>query len=43
MLSIHRLNAGYGPVKALWDVTLGIDEGEIVAPARQRWSARSWG
>jgi branched-chain amino acid transport system ATP-binding protein len=31
MLSIHRLNAGYGPVKALWDVTLGIDEGEIVA------------
>jgi branched-chain amino acid transport system ATP-binding protein len=31
MLRIHRLNAGYGAVKALWDVTLGIDEGEIVA------------
>lgn len=31
MLRIHRLNAGYGAVRALWDVTLGIDEGEIVA------------
>lgn len=31
MLSIHKLNAGYGAVKALWDVTLRVDEGEIVA------------
>lgn len=31
MLSIHKLNAGYGAVKALWDVTLHVDEGEIVA------------
>jgi branched-chain amino acid transport system ATP-binding protein len=30
MLSIHKLNAGYGAVKALWDVTLHVDEGEIV-------------
>lgn len=31
MLSIHKLNAGYGAVKALWDVTLQVDESEIVA------------
>ena len=31
MLSIHKLNAGYGAVKALWDVTLNVDDAEIVA------------
>lgn len=31
MLSIHKLNAGYGAVKALWDVSLRVEEGEIVA------------
>jgi len=30
MLSVDKLNAGYGAVKALWDVTLHVDEGEIV-------------
>jgi branched-chain amino acid transport system ATP-binding protein len=30
MLRLHNLNAGYGAVKALWDVTLRVDEGEIV-------------
>ncbi|HSM43806.1 MAG TPA: ATP-binding cassette domain-containing protein, partial [Acidimicrobiia bacterium] len=31
MLRLHNVNAGYGAVKALWDVTLRVDEGEIVA------------
>lgn len=31
MLRVHKLNAGYGAVKALWDVTLRVDEGEVVA------------
>lgn len=30
MLRLHRINSGYGAVKALWDVTLNVDEGEIV-------------
>jgi branched-chain amino acid transport system ATP-binding protein len=30
MLRVHNLNAGYGAVKALWDVTISVDEGEIV-------------
>jgi len=30
MLRLHNVNAGYGAVKALWDVTLRVDEGEIV-------------
>lgn len=30
MLHLHEVNAGYGAVKALWDVTLRVDEGEIV-------------
>ena len=30
MLHLHKVNAGYGAVKALWDVTLRVDEGEIV-------------
>ena len=30
MLRLHKVNAGYGAVKALWDVTLRVDEGEIV-------------
>jgi len=30
MLRLHNVNAGYGAVKALWDVTLSVDEGEIV-------------
>jgi branched-chain amino acid transport system ATP-binding protein len=31
MLRVHKLIAGYGAVTALWDVTLRVDEGEIVA------------
>lgn len=30
MLRLNMVNAGYGAVKALWDVTLHVDEGEIV-------------
>jgi branched-chain amino acid transport system ATP-binding protein len=30
MLRLHKVNAGYGAVRALWDVTLSVDEGEIV-------------
>lgn len=30
MLRLHGVSAGYGAVKALWDVTLQVDEGEIV-------------
>ncbi len=31
MLVVHNINAFYGRVQALWDVSLRIDEGEIVA------------
>lgn len=31
MLSLHKVNAGYGAVRALWDVSLHVDEGEVVA------------
>ena len=31
MLRAHNLNVAYGPVKALWDVSLAVEEGEIVA------------
>lgn len=31
MLRVHKLNASYGPIKALWDVSLAVEEGEIVA------------
>jgi branched-chain amino acid transport system ATP-binding protein len=31
MLSVNNINAFYGRVQALWDVTLRINEGEIVA------------
>lgn len=31
MLTIHKLNAGYGPIKALWDVSISAAEAEIVA------------
>lgn len=31
MLRVHKVNAGYGAVKALWDVSIRVDEGEIVA------------
>jgi branched-chain amino acid transport system ATP-binding protein len=30
MLRLHNVNAGYGAAKALWDVTLRVEEGEIV-------------
>ena len=30
MLSVHQLNVYYGSVKALWDVSLRVDDGEIV-------------
>lgn len=31
MLSVHKLNAYYGAIKALWDVSIMVEEGEIVA------------
>ena len=31
MLEVHNLNTFYGKVQALWDISLKIDEGEIVA------------
>jgi len=31
MLAIEKLQVGYGKVQALWDVTLGVPDGEIVA------------
>ncbi len=31
MLRVHKLNVAYGPVKALWDVSLAVEEGEVVA------------
>lgn len=31
MLRVNRINAHYGPIQALWDVTLAVNEGEIVA------------
>ena len=31
MLEINNINTFYGPIQALWDVCLKIDEGEIVA------------
>jgi branched-chain amino acid transport system ATP-binding protein len=31
MLAIEKLQVAYGKVQALWDVTLGVPEGEIVA------------
>ena len=31
MLSIENLNCFYGNVQALWDVSLSVDEGEVVA------------
>ncbi len=30
MLRLHKVSAGYGAARALWDVTLNVDEGEIV-------------
>jgi len=31
LLEIRELSVAYGDVRALWDVSLGVDEGEIVA------------
>ncbi len=31
LLSVHNLSAAYGDIQALWDVSLDINEGEIVA------------
>jgi branched-chain amino acid transport system ATP-binding protein len=31
MLEIEGLNAGYGPIQVLWDVSLTVNEGELVA------------
>jgi branched-chain amino acid transport system ATP-binding protein len=31
LLSIENLNAGYGPIHVLHDITLSVDQGEIVA------------
>jgi ABC-type branched-subunit amino acid transport system ATPase component len=31
MLRVNRLSSGYGSIQALWDVSMTVDEGEIVA------------
>ena len=31
MLKINKINAGYGRIQALWDVSLQVEDGEIVA------------
>jgi branched-chain amino acid transport system ATP-binding protein len=31
MLEVKNLNAFYGPIQALWDINLNVNEGEIVA------------
>lgn len=31
MLRVKKISAGYGPIQAIWDVSLQVDEGEIVA------------
>lgn len=31
MLRVNRLSSGYGKIQALWDVSMTVDEGEIVA------------
>jgi branched-chain amino acid transport system ATP-binding protein len=31
MLEVDRLSAGYGTVEVLWDIDLGVGEGEVVA------------
>jgi len=31
MLVVEKLQVAYGKVQALWDVTIGVPEGEIVA------------
>lgn len=31
MLRVNKISAGYGAIQAIWDVSLRIDEGEIVA------------
>jgi branched-chain amino acid transport system ATP-binding protein len=31
MLRVKKIHAGYGAIKALWDISLHVDEGEIVA------------
>ncbi len=30
MLSVNRISSQYGPIRALWDVSLNVEEGEIV-------------
>jgi branched-chain amino acid transport system ATP-binding protein len=31
LLEVTGLSCHYGPIQALWDITLGVDEGELVA------------
>jgi branched-chain amino acid transport system ATP-binding protein len=31
VLRVHKVNAAYGPIRALWDVSLSVEEGEVVA------------
>ena len=31
MLEVKDLNAGYGPVNILWDVSFKLNDGEVVA------------
>ncbi|NJN05653.1 MAG: ATP-binding cassette domain-containing protein, partial [Rhodobacteraceae bacterium] len=31
MLEVASLSCHYGPIQALWDITLNVDEGELVA------------
>ena len=47
LLTIHHLDVGYGEVQVLWDVSLEIFEGEIVAlvgakSAMVPWQSARW-
>ena len=33
MLAVEKLQVAYGKAQALWDVTLGVPDGEVVALA----------
>ena len=38
MLRVNKITAGYGNVRALWDVSLRIDEAEIYTTASPCWN-----
>ena len=41
MLSVNNLNVAYGSIQVLWDISLQINEGEIVAHVRSNAAGKS--